>query len=137
MGDTILSGCLFFLSIMRTLFNMDQFSFITSSLVFGIGYIVSLLLSFVLVLLNGMYYRRDITSTIMLSCCLLAMMKMGSNVHAGAIRSKNRFLFMRWDLCLVAVCVGNWLLHGVGDITILADFVKGIFWGYFPYNCLL
>ena len=80
---------------------------------------------------QGVLYRPDISSTCMWFVLLVRSAYKGSRIHYLQYRSVSYALytFMKWNLYLCLLCLGNYYIRDVSQPIVLVDFIKGMFWG--------
>ena len=80
---------------------------------------------------QGVLYRPDISSTCMWFVLLVRSAYKGYRIHFLQYRSVSYalYLFMKWNMYLCLLCLGNYYIRDVSQSIVLVDFIKGMFWG--------
>jgi hypothetical protein len=80
---------------------------------------------------QGVIYRPDITSTCIWLLLLVRSAYKGYKIQhvSYSLLSDALHTFMKWNLYLCLLCLGNYYIRDVSQPIVLVDFIKGMFWG--------
>ena len=81
---------------------------------------------------QGVIYRPDITSTFMWILLLVHNGYKGYKIQRSTYSSLSDALhaFMKWDIYLCLLCLGNYYMRDVSHAIVWVDFIKGMFWAW-------
>ena len=113
--------------------------FYISPSAYNIIYFVNLWILLFGLFYQGIYFRRDISSSVIWLYLLCKVTFYTFKVHLlSADDWGSNIAFVQWDLIVVGVLFANLTLRDISHTIVLVDFIKGAFWGavlyYFIYH---